>query len=306
MDVRQLEMFKTVAEVGGFTGAGAKLHVSHSAISRQIKLLEQELQNSLFSRSNGNKGVSLTEAGKVLLPFARTILGQIVQATQSVSEVSRSCPRRLYVGTGTTMLTFFLLPVLEKFKQRYPTANVLVETGLADHILEEIRAGTIGMGIISLPIKREGFSVHPLYREEIVLVVGKHHPLARKRIVQAEQLRNFPIIIYPRGSGIRRVLDHFFRDIGISPLFCLELENEEAIEKAVTTGLAISFLTRQRAASDRFHFLRVRSLRIYRDVALVHQAQCLPEHSAYFSQLCFEAARLVTSKNTFIQPLRPD
>ena len=94
---------------------------------------------------------------------------------------------------------------------------MLVETGLADHILEEIWAGTIDVGIVTLPIEGHGFSVCPLDREEFVLVVGKHHPLVKKRIVQAEQLRNFPIIIYPKGTGIRRVLDHFFDELGISP-----------------------------------------------------------------------------------------
>ena len=76
MDLRQLQMFKTVAELGGFTKAGAKLFVSHSAISRQIKLLEDELHSPLFARTA--RQVTLTEAGRVLLPYAEAILNQVV------------------------------------------------------------------------------------------------------------------------------------------------------------------------------------------------------------------------------------
>ena len=118
MDLRQLQMFKTVAELGGFTKAGTKLFVSHSAISRQIKLLEDELHSPLFLRSG--KQVILTEAGRVLLPYAETILSQVADASQSVIDVAQSALRRVHVGTSTTTLSFFLPRILERFKSCYP------------------------------------------------------------------------------------------------------------------------------------------------------------------------------------------
>src|SRR5215469_4828770 len=118
MDLRQLEMFRAVAELERLTRAGEKLHVSHSAISRQIKILEDELRSQLFIR--GTKSVSLTDAGKSLLGFVGPIFEQLHRATESVSQVSQNIVGRLNFGTGTTMLNFFFPPILDKFKRRYP------------------------------------------------------------------------------------------------------------------------------------------------------------------------------------------
>lgn len=149
MDFRQLEMFKMVAETESFTRSGEKLHVSHSAISRQVKLPEDELRVPLFTRTN--KHVPLTESGKVLLAHVKTILEQVANAAQSVSQMSKSVAPHLNLGTGTTMLSFFLPRIFKEFKDRYPAVTVYVRTGQWPTILEDVRRGSLDMVIGSLP-----------------------------------------------------------------------------------------------------------------------------------------------------------
>src|ERR1041384_157404 len=98
MDLRQLEMFKMVADLGGFTRASEKLHVSHSAISRQVKLLEEELGRPLFTREN--KRVAMTQEGKVLLRHVDVIRAQLAEAVRAVSQVGHQ--QLLRIGTGTS------------------------------------------------------------------------------------------------------------------------------------------------------------------------------------------------------------
>ena len=300
MDFRQLQMFKTVAELGGFTKAGIKLFVSHSAISRQIKLLEDELHSQLLVRAG--RQVTLTEAGQVLLPYAEAILNQVADASQHVLDVSQSPLRRVRIGTSTTTLSFFLPPVLEKFKSCYPGLYLLITTGLADAILEEIRAGTIDIGLVAMPFEKRGLSVQSLYLEEFVVAVGKRHPLAKKRSVRPHELEKLPLILSPKGSGLRRTLDNFFHEGGLSPLVHLELENEEAMERAVVDGVGISFLSRVRASRDRLHFLRIMGHPLFREVAFVHQARAgqLPDHFNRFLQLCLDQVR--SSPRAFLAP----
>lgn len=301
MDVRQLQMFKTVAELRGFTKAAAKLYISHSAISRQVKLLEDELQTLLFTRSG--RQVSLTEAGKALFPFAEMILQHVAEAKQVVTAVAQEQPCRLNIGTASNILTFFLLPVLENFRCSFPKISVLTTTGYADHIIEEVRAGTINLGVISIPVDARGLCVSPLYREEFVVVVANRSPLARRKILSVEELEGLPLIVYPKGSAIRRVLDNLFIQLGIAPSVRLELENEEAVERAVAANLGASFLSRRRAYADKIHFLRIAGHRIYRDVALVHlKSSQLPEYATQFMRLCQEHLKSL-SRNRFIRPL---
>ena len=293
-----MEMFKTVAETGGFTKAGEKLHVSHSAISRQVQLLEEELGSPLFVRAN--KRVYLTPAGRVLLPYVSAIFEQVAKATQSILRLSHPSSARLNVGTGTTMLNMFLPPVLEKFKRAYPTVPVMIKTGHTHHLLDDIETGALDLGIVSLPIRGPGLSIHALYREELVVVVGKRHPLRSKKLVRAEELEGLPLIVFSKGSATRWVLDQFFEQGGISPLISMEMENDEAMEKAVEGGLGVTFLPKQRATRDRFHFLRVAGHPIFRDVALVCK-ESLPPHVPEFMALCRE--RVKSSPAVFAPPL---
>ncbi len=301
MDLRQLQMFKTVAELRGFTKAAGKLYVSHSAISRQIKLLEDELQTLLFTRSG--RQVSLTDAGRALFPYAEMILQQVTQAKQAVSAVSEEQPGRLNIGTASNILTFFLLPVLEEFRRSFPKTSVLITTGYADHIIEEVRAGTVNVGVVGTPIDARALCVCPIYREEFVVVVGSRSPLARRKVLNPGELEDLPLIAYPKGSALRRVLDNLFAQLGIIPSIRLELENEEAVEKAVAGNLGASFLSRRRAYADKIRFLRIAGHMVYRDVALVHlKALPVPEHAAQFMRLCREHLKSL-SHNRFIRPL---
>ncbi len=304
MDIRQLQMFKTVAELGGFTKAGAKLFVSHSAISRQIKLLEDELHSSLLVRKG--KQVTLTEAGRALYPYAETILSQMADAARRVTEVSQSPASRMHIGTSTTTLSFFLPPVLEQFRNSYPKLNLLVTTGLADAIVEEIREGGIDIGLVALPVEGRGLSIRPLYREEFVVVVSDRHPLSQKRAVHPVDLQNLPMILWPAGSGFRRFLENFFSEIGLSPMVRLELENEEAIESAVRDGLGISFLSKLRACRHHVHYLRISGHPLYREVGVVRQTKSgtLPEHLSHFLQLCSDHVKSSCPK--FFPPVGTD
>lgn len=305
MDIRQLQMFKTVAELGGFTKAGTKLVVSHSAISRQIKLLEDELHCPLLVRRG--KAVTMTEAGRVLLPCAEAILNQLADAARQVLEISQSPIWRLHIGTSTTTLSSFLPPVLAKLRSSYPKLALLITTGLTDAIVEEIRAETIDVGLVALPVEERGLTVEPLYREEFVVAIRSRHPLAKKRTVHPGELQDTPMILYPRGSGFRRALDQFFTEVGISPTLRLELENEEAIVSAVCDGLGISFLSkfrasRLRASHHNLKFLRIAGRPLYRDVGIVQRARLgkLPQHLSRFLQLCTEHVQSPSS--LFVPP----
>jgi DNA-binding transcriptional LysR family regulator len=288
MDIRQLEMFKAVAELGSFTRAGEKLHVTHSAICRQIKLLEDELRSPLFTRAN--KRVALTEGGKALLRSVGPIFEQLAMAADSVTHASCTV-QRLNVGTGTTILNFFLPPILEKFKRRYPSTPIVIKTGHTGYIIEDLRQGTLDVAITSLPLPVEGreLNVKALYREELVAVVGPNHPLAGKKVVEWGKIRDFPLVIFPKGSSTREILDAFFRKVKISPLVQLELENDEAVEKAIEAGIAISFIPRHRAICDKISFFRIADHEIFRDVGILRiQSRNITQHVHYFLELCCE------------------
>ena len=288
MDLRQLEMFKMVAQAGGFTRASESLHVSHSAISRQIKLLEEEIGGPLFTRAS--KKVGLTAGGRALLPYAEAIFAQLVEAFQHVSEIARGPAKRLSIGTGTTMVTTFLPSVLQEFKATHPTVEVCIKTAHTSTVLEDIRGGDIDIGIVSLPVASTGLTVDRLYREEIVIGARSAYALARRKSIPAKELGKLPLVIYSRRSSTRIVLDRFFKEIGIEPLISMEVENDEAAERAIAKG-GLCFLPADRAKQDKIHILRVNGHEIYRDVAVVSRP-VLSGVVADFAKVCRNHARM--------------
>jgi DNA-binding transcriptional LysR family regulator len=287
MDLRQLEMFRAVAETSSFTRAGEKLHVSHSAISRQVKLLEDELRVLLFARAN--KRVTLTEPGTALLTHVEAIFNQVAMATQSDSQMSTKVNRQLNLGTATTMLDFFLPPVFEEFKRKYPRVDVHIKTGPWQLLLEAIRAGTIDLiiGSVPTPFLGRDLVVCPLYREELVLVAGNNHPLTRKTTIRPDELTHFSLLTYPSYSTTRQILESIFHRLKISPNILLELENDEAIVNCVSEGVGIAFLPMSRAIQKKLHFVRIADTPIFRTVGLVTLlARQAEAHLAYFLTLC--------------------
>jgi DNA-binding transcriptional LysR family regulator len=292
MDLRQLEMFRTVAETSSFTRAGEKLHVSHSAISRQVKLLEDELRVLLFARTN--KRVTLTEPGTALLTHVEAIFNQVAMATQSVHLISSKVNRQLKLGTATTMLDFFLPPVFEEFKRKYPRVDVHIKTGPWKLLLEAMRAGTIDLiiGSVPTPFLGRDLIVRPLYREELVLVAGDNHRLTRKTTIRSEELAHFSLLTYPSYSATRQILESIFHRLKVSPNILLELENDEAIVRCVSEGVGVAFLPISRATQKKLHFVRIANTPIFRTVGMVTPvARQAEAHLAHFLTLCASHAQ---------------
>ena len=141
MDLRQLEMFKAVAEAGSFTAAGQQLRVAQSAISRKISLLEEELGTRVFRRTN--KRVFMTPAGEALLRSSGRVFQELQHAVLEVSDLAGMKQGVLRIGSGLTACMYLLPPVIEKFKALYPNVKVQVVTGTTEAIIPQIRNCTL-------------------------------------------------------------------------------------------------------------------------------------------------------------------
>jgi DNA-binding transcriptional LysR family regulator len=289
MEFRQLEMFLAVVESGGFSQAGEQLHVAHSAIHRQIRLLEHELHDRLLVRVGNH--MELTQTGRIVLEHARRIRQDLTNLRVQVGELTRAQTGHLRIGTGTTVLVLFLPPILERYKKEYPGIEVHVMTGTADEVIQEIDHGNLDLGIVFSPMDVPKGEPVPnyelLYQEEFVLAVGKGHPLAQKKTVSPRQLLDFPMIAYSKTSHMRRMLERFFESAGVTPRIIMELENEEAMEKMLEINMGIAVLSKHRAVMDKIHFFRITGRPIYCDVGMVSpKVDYAPRAVVEFARIC--------------------
>lgn len=294
MDIRQLEMFLAVVERGGYTNAGEHLHISHSAIHRQVRLLEHELNDRLLVKVGTR--VTLTKTGTVVLEHARRIRQDVISLHRQISETLRLNTGYLRIGTGTMMLQFFLPPVMQQFRQDFPGIDMHVMTGTADEVIQEMNAGNLDLGIVFCPEASNGDDAivyEPLYREEFVWAVSKANPLAKRKTVSLAQILELPLITYSKTSHVRRVFEHLLERARLKPKIIMELESEESMEKMVAINLGIAFLARRRVMNDKIHYVRIPEQPIYCEVGMIFPGtNYVPGVVKEFSRMCREQAQI--------------
>lgn len=272
MDVRQLEMFLAVAEEGGFTRAGERLHVSQSAISRQIGLLERELGGPLFNRDG--RRVSLTHSGEILVKTANNLFREMQQLVEQLSDVHELRRGRLRMAGGMSVCMYVLPRLLKKYRRRYPDVDVRVSTGSSEVIIRKLGAREVDLALLTLPVIAKDLEVIPVLKEEMVVVTAPRHPLAHKRLVDARDIGKFPLILYESGSRTRETIENFLREENVSADVAMETENAEIIKAMVGSGIGITVLSHATVAPDLRHkrlaFVRIRGRKLYRETGWVY------------------------------------
>jgi len=272
MDFRQLQMFQAVAENLSFTLAGRQLFVAQSAISRKIRLLEDELGQKLFKRVN--KRIFLTPAGEVMRRYSHQIFQDLRNAALEVSDIAQWNKGVIRIGSGMTACMYLLPPVIEKFQARYPKLEVRVVTGTSETLIPQICNSALDVGILTLPVKSSDLEVVPFTTEELVIVTSpRHRVLAKKRNVAAEELKGYPMILFNPGTATRQLIDEYFARIGLEPRIVMVSENVATIKPLVRINLGISLLPLPavtiEAKRGELHYLRIRGERLTRDIGLV-------------------------------------
>ena len=197
MTLTQLEIFATVAELGGFTAAGDRLGISQSAVSHALKGLEKEWQVTLLSRSQA--GIELTDIGRSLLIRVREMLSVSEAIQQEISAVRGLNHGVLRIGSFGPTSSLQLLPrILEQYRKDYPGIDIYVEEGDDDNVAQWIHDRRVDVGFVVLPDHR--FDTLPLVDDQFVALVPVNHPLASRKAVSLADLCNSPFIMTAAGS----------------------------------------------------------------------------------------------------------
>jgi DNA-binding transcriptional LysR family regulator len=272
MDLRQLEILQAIAETGSFTASGRKLHVSQSAISRQILLLEEELGEPLFLRVG--RQVRMTPAAESLVQLAQRVFQDVRDTVGSITDRTGSVRGTLRLAGGMTVCLYMFPPLLKHLKRVHPQLDVRITVATAVRSVEEIRAGRADAGLLTLPVEEPDLITLPVLREELLLVTMPTHPLAKKRRIVPADLAGAPFVLFEAGSATRRVIDSFFVMEKIEPTVVMDTENVEIIKAMVKTGLGIAIVPYQAIAREvragQFFCARIEGHELVRETGWVY------------------------------------
>jgi LysR family nitrogen assimilation transcriptional regulator len=274
MDLKQLELFVTVADLGGFSRAARVLGVAQPAISRQVRSLEVELRQSLLLR-NG-RGATPTEAGKRLLQHARGILQQVDRARRDVDDTKGASVGKVVVGLPPTAARHLTVPFVREFRQRYPRASLSIVEGLSSTIQEWLAVGRVDVGLVYNPTASPAIDFRILLEEPLGLI-GPRKAGDEPRRVRLLDLPRYPLIIPSRPHAIRRLVETRLAALGLKPLVAMEIDAVAAILELVAEGHGFAVLSPRAlhgaATASRLHARTIVQPQLKSALAIVTSSQ---------------------------------
>jgi DNA-binding transcriptional LysR family regulator len=240
MEVRQLQIFRILAEELNFTRTADRVHTVQSNVTAQIKALEEELGVPLFDRL-GRK-VTLTDAGHRFLPFAEQALIAMEQGQRTVKTGSEpSGPLR--ISAPESVVTYRLSLLLREFRRRFPHVELIFRPHLDNTLAVELETGKVDLVIdMRDSVSNPAFRSIPLRIERIFLLAHPNHALARQRTVKPADLAGQTLLLTENGCGYRAKLDRLLAMQNIRPGHVTEFSSVEAIKQCVAAGMGLALL----------------------------------------------------------------
>lgn len=228
LDLRSLEIFRTVAVEGSVTKAAAKLNRVQSNISTRIKQLERHLQKDLFLRQN--RGLTLTPDGHVLLSYAERFLRLSMEASEALNEGRPSGVFR--IGTMESTAAARLPEILSRYHRLYPDVQIELETNTAGGLIDRLLSYDIETAFIAEPVSFATISTQPVFEEKLVLVAPQSFP----PLENARDISGKTVVAFEPGCAYRRYLEEWLLDSGIVPGGIMAVSSYLAILACVAAG----------------------------------------------------------------------
>jgi LysR family transcriptional regulator, nitrogen assimilation regulatory protein len=233
MDLRQLEYFVHVAELGSFSRAASLLSVAQSALSHRVRQLEIELKQPLLYR-NG-RGAVPTEAGRRLLVHARGILVQVSRTREELSDLRGAPAGHVVLGLPPTFERLLTVPLVKNFRERFPHASISMMEGLSAAVVEWITTGRVDIGLVFNPPPSPAIEIRPLL-EAPMFLVSPARPGAARGPVALKELAGYPLIVPSRPNANRMRIEGQLAHFGLKPAIALEIDGIESILDLVLEG----------------------------------------------------------------------
>lgn len=298
--LQQLRILKAIATKKNFTKAASSLYISQPSLSKQIKILEENLNTILIDRERNN--ISLTESGKVFLQYSERILILCEESCRALIDLKKGDRGNLRIGASKTIGTYLMPRILALFAQNYPKIDLKIRVNstraIATSIIKrEIDVAIVG-GKISKKLKKK-LTIQPFINDELSLIIPNSHPFSIKRIIKKEDLYYLDFITLHSTSTIKRFIDNVLiqNKIQTNALgTILQLNSIEGIKTAVSLGLGAAFVSSSSIEKEiklkQIQILKIESLNINRQLSIISNPDCFK--SKAFQLFYNELIRLKT------------
>jgi DNA-binding transcriptional LysR family regulator len=294
MDFDQLITFLEVVKLGNFSRAGQKVLRSQSAVSAQIRQIEEEYGERLLDRSG--KVVRLTPAGEVFFEYVQRMITLYQESKRAVADQGQQPRGVLAIGANEATCLYVLPDVFAKYSQLYPDVQISIYRNFSRKILERVHDGSIDVGVVTLPVKSPGLKVRSINRDRLMLMVDAKNPLAKLKSVSVAVAAEQPQL-YPKTGYTRQILDKLYRPYQSRLKIRMQLPSVGMIKSFVAAGLGVSLISSRYAADEvkvgTVKLVEIEGESLWRELGVVYQSnRTLPRSAKTFVDLILNEAML--------------
>lgn len=240
MDLKQLNTFVQVAELGSLSKASERLRIAQPALSRQVRMLEEELKVSLFSRHG--RGMVLTEVGQLLLSRATSILRQVEETRADLTDQANAIRGKVVVGMPPTVGDVLAARIATRFTSTYPEVSIKIVPAFSENLLEWLQRGEVDIAILYAQEKPENLIVQPLLMENLFLVASKKEALDIHHAVTFEDVARRNLVLPGLNHSLRILIEREATQKGFTLKVPVEADALQTLKDLARRGLAETIL----------------------------------------------------------------
>ena len=234
MHIETLKVFCDLIETRSFSRAATKNYISQSAVSQQVKQLEDRFGKQLVERTRG--GLVPTAAGLAFYQGCREILERFGSLSEEMAGLSDTISGQVRVATIYSVGLHELSPLVKRYLKTYPNVNIHIQYSRPNEVYDDVLSNRSELGIVAYPVARAQLEIIPFRSDVLVLICSPEHELANKKRIEIGSLADQRFIGFERDIPTRKAVDKILRHHGVRANYAMEFDNIETIKRSVEAG----------------------------------------------------------------------
>jgi DNA-binding transcriptional LysR family regulator len=242
MHIETLKVFCDLVDLESFSMAAERNFITQSAVSQQIRALEEKFKRRLLERIRGRRDVKLTPAGEVFYREARHVLDAYAQLQESLRGVVGKIGGTVKVATVYSVGLHELPAKVREFMTKFPAAKIDLEYSRTTRVLRDVMNGTVELGVVAFPEPKRGLTIIPMHDNRLVLIAPPDHKFAGRKKVKVTDLNGEDFVHFERDVPTRKAMDKIFKSHNVEVKKVAEFDNIETIKRAVEVGFGLAIV----------------------------------------------------------------
>ncbi len=250
MHIETLKVFSDLVDLQSFSLAAERNFITQSAVSQQIRALEEKFKRRLLERVRGRREIKLTPAGEVFYRESKNVLAAYDQLNESLRGLVGKIGGTVKVATVYSVGLHEMPAKVGEFMSKFPSAKIDLEYSRTTKVVRDVLNGTVELGVLAFPEARRGLTVVQMPAHRLVLICPPDHKFAKRSQVKAKDLNGLGFVLFERDTPTRKATDRILKDHGVEVKKIAEFDNIETIKRAVQVGFGLAILPQPAVADE--------------------------------------------------------